>query len=625
MQRPTTESAPRRRASSRDRGAALILTVIVIMVLTTLGLAMVAFTTTEERTATTYRDSLQTRALAEAGVRVVQEMFRNPEDRNLVPLHDPATVAATTYDYYGTSDTDINTTLNAIGIWRKDRSGATPARYSGNNNKFFYPPFRASWSQTFGGTYSTTPSLDIYDLRFNCFQNGGTSTTLIADADTKCWLDTKINSLLTGTSTATDWNLRPGKITDISFYGPPAVAGSSYGITTVRVTAEKHDNQGNLLARETTVALIGDRNPEPAVLGNGNIELGTSMGDILCGDGCEQIHSNGTANVGNNVSGGQTPIVTAVGTATGGGSTQSGASHVTSPEINPWDDIYKPSSAADEALFYLVAARPLPAVWTDGNNTHPASRDCGYSTCQDYGLEYPAGSTTANTRRLATDTPNMYKWHVTNKEWTPCGATGNALSCDGLSFTVVPADDFEDVVAGASDTASVPHNKNRRPMTTFTITAKLDGATVLVDGKFIKTTPGNLDPAMTIIAAGSIIVSSNNDWMPASATQRAMWISGRDISAQANCCTPSNQCATNLANDAAQGIYGAHEQIQSTANTVFTGILIAENRAHLDPTVSSSNAIDVPSGSHGYKCGTPSWPWVRATKPEIFSITTATD
>ena len=40
-----------------ERGAALIITVVVIMVLTTLALAMTAFTGTEERTAVTYRDS----------------------------------------------------------------------------------------------------------------------------------------------------------------------------------------------------------------------------------------------------------------------------------------------------------------------------------------------------------------------------------------------------------------------------------------------------------------------------------------------------------------------------------------------------------------------------------------
>ena len=49
-----------------QRGAALILTVIIIMVLTTLGLSMVAFSTTEERTAASYRDGLQARSTAEA-------------------------------------------------------------------------------------------------------------------------------------------------------------------------------------------------------------------------------------------------------------------------------------------------------------------------------------------------------------------------------------------------------------------------------------------------------------------------------------------------------------------------------------------------------------------------------
>ena len=102
-----------------ERGAALILTVVVIMVLTTLALAMATFTVTEERTAVTYRDSLQTRMLAEAGVRVVQEMFRSPNDRNLVPLFGAGQVAdGGGWDYWGASENEIDEQLNEIGIWR---------------------------------------------------------------------------------------------------------------------------------------------------------------------------------------------------------------------------------------------------------------------------------------------------------------------------------------------------------------------------------------------------------------------------------------------------------------------------------------------------------------------------
>src|SRR5689334_20515831 len=100
-----------------ERGAALIITVIVIMVLMTLGLAMVAFTTTEERTATTYRDGLQAKEVAQAGVNIVTEMFRDPVDRKLVPLFstNSADCTAHTADYCGTDEATTEASLNTLG------------------------------------------------------------------------------------------------------------------------------------------------------------------------------------------------------------------------------------------------------------------------------------------------------------------------------------------------------------------------------------------------------------------------------------------------------------------------------------------------------------------------------
>jgi len=627
----------RRTSTKNQRGAALILTVIVIMVLTTLGMAMVAFTTTEERTATTYRDSLQTRALAEAGVRIVQEMFRTPTDTNLVPVYragvsadDTDPVAAPNWDYWGATLGVINTQLNEIGIWRKDRTGANPAKYSGNDNKFFYPPFRDTWSQTFGGSYSTTDSTDIYDLRFNCHQNGILTNALIATAS-QCWLDTKINALLVNNTVGTDdWNIRPGKIVDISFYAPPAVNSTAYGITTVRVTAEKYDDQGVLLARETVVALIGDKNPEPAVLGNGNIRFITQAGQ-MCGDGCENIHANGNAEVGT-ISGGTPPMVTATGTVNiVSGSSQPNSSVVTSPDINPWDDAYKPKTSTDLANYFLATSGTLPVEWTDmDESNNPASRACGLSTCQDYGLEYPAGSTVANGIRLATDVPNIYRWVDTSpKRWTQVGcatASGVNLSCGGLQLTVTPVNDIENLL-WTGDTMPVPYNVFRVPQTEFALAAAPpDGYTLLVDGKFAKRANGSWNPRMAVISAGSQVYAAQTEWYPASTSQRVMWISGRDLDISANCCAPSNTCATNLVNNSAQGIIAVHEQMRATAQTALAGILIAENKVDRDTVVTGTTlAIDVQSGDHDYVCGVPSWPWIRPTKPEIFSMTTAPD
>jgi hypothetical protein len=613
----------------RQRGAALILTVVVIMVLTTLGIAMVSFTVTEERSAVAYRDTLQARMIAEAGVRIVQMAFASPSDRALVPLYGASATASGTvppaYDYYGLTDADMDTALNAIGIYRTTRGGVlSPARYSGVGNRYFAGPFGGSngWASAFGGLYDPSTSTNTYDLLFTRTVPG--TTTVIANN----WLDTNINALLT---TSTDWNLDSGRITAIAFYAAPATGGIQYGITTVRVTAEKYSGT-ELLARETVEAIIGDNNPKPAVLGNGDVKFMT-QGGVMCGDGCEQIHANGNIQVGT-ISGGEDPMVTATGTISGGsGSTQVLPNTIVTPEINPWDLSYRPTADTELAAYYLLAARPLDAVWTDGNPATPANKagwPCGLgvpqlSRCQDYNLEYDSAGT-PKAARTAAMVPYMYKWDTANSEWSATGCTsGVALSC-GVgtpSFTVTRVADT--IVAGTGDTNDIPYNITRVPRTRFDLGTPVDGSTILVDGMFTKT-GGGMNPIMSVIAIGSMTFSSSTTWFPAMAN-RVMWISGRDIDVQANCCAPSNTCATNLANNAAQSIVAVHEQLFSQSQTALAGIVIGENRVNWDTVIvnSATQAIDITKGDHSYSCGLPDWPWELPTKPAIFSLKSATN
>ena len=601
----------------RQRGAALILTVVVIMILTTVGMAMVTFTTTEERTATAYRDTLQVRSVAEAGVRMVQMMFNDPQERQLVPrfaLTATAPVAGGLYDYNGTDEPTTETSLNAIGIFRSDRVGATPAKYTGATDRFFLGPFGESWSNVFGGAY-TPPAVNIYDLRFTC-TNPATNAAV-----PNCWLNTNINSLL---QTSTDWNLDSGRITDISFYGAPSVNGIQYGITSVRVTAEKRVS-GELLASETIEAVIGDTNTKPAVLGNGSIVVGNF---IACGDGCEQVHANGNVTTNGSASGGEDPIITATGTVSGLTAPTAVVvpAPILTPEINPFDLAYKPKSAALLAKYYLVAARPLDQVWWDGvPGNNPAPRPCGInglSLCQDYNLEYDTAGGVKPIRSLLT-IPAMYKWNAGANEWALC-STGNTLSCPstgGPTFTVVRADDFTGF-SSAGDTADIPFNITRVPRTRFDIQTKQDGATVLVDGKFDK--DGSMDAQMSIIAVGSIQLHSSTTWSPA-LENRVMWLAGRDVKLSSNCCAPSNTCATNLTNTAYAAVMAAHEQLEAGSQSALFGVVIAENRIYADNTVPGPNAINASSGDHGYSCGQPEWPWTLPTRAVIVSMKTATN
>jgi hypothetical protein len=620
-----------RAARRGERGAALILTVVIIMVLTTLALTMAAFTVTEERTATTYRDSLQTRAIAEAGARAVQQMFFTPDDNALVPLYsstatadDPDTNTAPNWDYWGANDAEIETNLNKLGIWRKDRAGTSPTKYSGNDNRFFHSPFKESWARVFGGTYSTTESENSYDLRFTC--TDPTTGAKIANADTKCWLETKINKML---STSNDFSLNTGKITDISFYAPPAVAGRAYGLATIRVTAVKYDDTGdtNVIARETIEAVIIDVKPKPAVLGNGDIVFVMQAGK-MCGNGCEQIHANGTAEVGD-ISGGTDPMVTATEDVVGGsGSIKEDASEVSTPEINPWDLNYKPTVTAELNKYYLAAARPLDAVWTDGVATgNPAPRKCGpglYSECQDYNLEYTTAG--VDRPRAAANTPSLYKWDDVGQGWTLCSSgttlnSGGVAACAGApEFSVQRFADDTIGNGGTGDLNDLPYAKHRIPRTVFEITAKQDNATVLVDGIFWK--HGSLDATMTIVAVGSLKFHSSSTWYPAM-SNRTMWVSGRDIDTQSNCCVSSNTCSTNLVSAGNASIIAAHEQIKNDSQTTLLGLIVGENRVNYDSTVNSSLALDLVKGDHGSRCDDPEWPWVMPVVPAIASMKTA--
>jgi hypothetical protein len=605
-----------------QRGAALILTVVVIMVLTTLALTMATFTVTEERTAVTYRDSLQTRMLAEAGVRVVQEMFRTPNNRQLVPLYGAGETAdGAGWDYWGADEDEIETQLNEIGIWRANRTGATPQKYAGNDNRFFQGSFKDTWEQVFGGTYSQTAANDRYDLKLNC--TDPSTGTKITNAATTCWLDTNVNALLL--AGGGDYSLEGGSITDISFYAPPSAGGDSYGLATVRVTATKYDSDGTIGSQETMEAVIIDTTPRPAVLGNGNILFKTKAG-VMCGDGCEQIHANGNATVGS-ISGGADPMVSATGTISGGsGSNKAGANVVTPPEINPWDLEYKPKIASQLDKYYLAAARPLDGIWTDTDPTTGTDpRPCGVNNlarCQDYNLEFMPAPVNTPRLRTAASVPHLYKWDSAKQGWTLCSsgtALAGGVACPGApTFSVSRQADLP--VNGSADTSHLPFNVNQVPRTVFQITSAQVGATVLVDGAFSK--HGNMNTTMSIIAAGSLDFQSQTEWAPA-LSNKVMWIAGRDIHMHSNCCAPSNTCATNLNSPAFAGVIAAHEQVESGSQNALLGVLIAENRVQLDPTVGGTLAINSDNGDHGSLCGNPAWPWALPVTPGIASMKSA--
>src|SRR5215467_2756246 len=86
------KKARRSRRNRRDsRGSALLVSLMVIVGLSLLGLGFVAISETESAIAKNEQNALQTQAIAEAGARMIVEWFQDPlwgETNAAMPLND---------------------------------------------------------------------------------------------------------------------------------------------------------------------------------------------------------------------------------------------------------------------------------------------------------------------------------------------------------------------------------------------------------------------------------------------------------------------------------------------------------------------------------------------------------
>src|ERR1700741_3025323 len=69
----------KKRLLRKDRGSALLVSLMVIVGLSLLGLGFVAISETESAISKNQQSALQTQAIAEAGARLVVEWFQNPQ------------------------------------------------------------------------------------------------------------------------------------------------------------------------------------------------------------------------------------------------------------------------------------------------------------------------------------------------------------------------------------------------------------------------------------------------------------------------------------------------------------------------------------------------------------------
>lgn len=628
------------RRDHEARGAALVVTLIVTLMLSMLGMAVVSYSANEEKTAASWRDRAEVSQAARAGIRIAQRMFEAPDDALVVPIHGT----------HFTSETD----LSRIGVFRTTR-GAVGSRYSGTDERLFRGPFRDGWERMFAGVRDPSSSTDWYDLRFSCIDPDGD-----AIATAECWLDTHINALLGHHGGAPS-----PKITELSFYAPPTLDGRRFGYATVRVTARKLDGRNRIVASETLEAVLGNAIVQPSILTDGSIEV---VEGRFCGD-CQRMHANGDidATSGSFFSGARPSVSAAgevrIGTSSSTPEPASGAGRIEPPAINPWDLLYRPTSAESLSKYYLLTSREPSAEWTDGDPaTATPARDCGPSRCQDYGLEYTAADVERPPRSDG-DQGRLYRWNEAAGNWDLLAETTgdavpreNALTIGSARFDFWPHADL--VVPGPSDGAHIPFNRGRAPAASFRLSAPLvpapdddaQGVTILVDGGVMIEAPAGASDSelreawrVSIVAAGSIHFAASSHLDPA-LPNRVMLIAGRDITIDGElnstlasaCCTgaPLHLTAPEDAELAASSaIIAAHEQIMISGSATVLGVLVAENEINLDDdrdtsgfrsassTLMGSRAMYLAAGfRHARSCSVPVWPWPEPTRAAVLSL-----
>ena len=197
----------RARRRFREKGSALLVSLMAMVGLSLLGLAFVAISETESAIATNEQNHTQTVSVAEAGAKLVLQWFQDPvtmQARGLMPANSDALKTSRTVESY-------------TGYYKPASTGAKlcDLPYSPRNADRFY---------------GDEGSADIWITQTN-------SATFLNN----------LNAFLFPTADA-------GTITDIRIYAPPIVGGTlvadasghnfwvggqPYGVATIRVTAEK--------------------------------------------------------------------------------------------------------------------------------------------------------------------------------------------------------------------------------------------------------------------------------------------------------------------------------------------------------------------------------------------------
>lgn len=209
-----------RRPKRQDRGSALLVSLMVIVGLSLLGLGFVAISETESAIAKNQQNALQTQAIAEAGAKLVVEWFQDPVWGELtggLPTNSVCTAGTSPCSPAGSPGTYMKTQRvipGYTGYWKSQPS-----------THLCDKPYRG---ENYDRLYGDENDADL-------IINRTTNPTAI---------DT-FNTVLLGS------DLTAGEVSEIRIYAPPIVggtlsggfwinAGQRYGVATIKVTAQQY-------------------------------------------------------------------------------------------------------------------------------------------------------------------------------------------------------------------------------------------------------------------------------------------------------------------------------------------------------------------------------------------------
>jgi hypothetical protein len=220
------------RRGRNSRGSALLMSLVIMVGLSLLGLGFVAISETESAISINERHAAHTQAMAEAGARAVVEWFQDPQwarNEGFLPANSDVLIASNGYKR-------SRTVGGYTGVYRPGSAALL----------LLDRPFKPNEMNRFYGDDATA------DLEFN---RTNANTTLSNLTTSLFGVDTKSN----------------GRIEEIKVYAPPIIGGTltggfwvggdRYGLATIKVTAAKYANDtanAPLLSRRIVRIVVGE-------------------------------------------------------------------------------------------------------------------------------------------------------------------------------------------------------------------------------------------------------------------------------------------------------------------------------------------------------------------------------